>query len=100
MLLGLRYEELSWDFAKPSTTDDIDCMPCIFIQVSGGQSGQSVLVKEIFKTFKLNALFWFKMILTCSMHLNELTEFSKARVKCTHKQKNIQQPNFKITTSH
>lgn len=34
LLLGLRYEELSWDYAKPSTTEDIDCLPCIFIQVT------------------------------------------------------------------
>lgn len=39
LLLGLRYEELSWDFAKPSTTDDIDCLPCIFIQVSSLVNG-------------------------------------------------------------
>lgn len=33
LLLGLRYDELSWDLAKPSATDDPDCLPCIFIQV-------------------------------------------------------------------
>uniref|UniRef100_A0A1B0C9K7 Putative 26s proteasome regulatory complex subunit n=1 Tax=Lutzomyia longipalpis TaxID=7200 RepID=A0A1B0C9K7_LUTLO len=32
LILGLRYEELSWDFAKPSSADDPECMPCIFIQ--------------------------------------------------------------------
>lgn len=34
LLLGLKYEELSWDLAKPSSTDDPDCLPCIFIQVN------------------------------------------------------------------
>lgn len=34
LLLGLKYEELSWDLAKPSATDDPDCLPCIFIQVN------------------------------------------------------------------
>lgn len=36
LLLGLKYEELSWDFAKPSAIDDPDCLPCIFIQVHFG----------------------------------------------------------------
>ena len=36
LLLGLRYEELSWDYAKPSSADDPDCLPCIFIQVCFG----------------------------------------------------------------
>lgn len=33
LLLGLRYEEFSWDLAKPSS-DDTECLPCIFLEVS------------------------------------------------------------------
>nr|CAD7578515.1 unnamed protein product [Timema californicum] len=32
LLLGLKYEEMSWDFAKPSQEDNLECLPCIFIQ--------------------------------------------------------------------
>lgn len=33
LLLGLRYEEFSWDFAKPNNPDDPECLPCIFLEV-------------------------------------------------------------------
>lgn len=33
LLLGLRYEELSWDYGRPSI-DDPECLPCIFLEVS------------------------------------------------------------------
>lgn len=34
LLLGLRYEEFSWDFAKPNNPDDPECLPCIFLEVT------------------------------------------------------------------
>lgn len=34
LLLGLRYEDMSWDYAKPSASDDPECLTCIFLQVS------------------------------------------------------------------
>ena len=34
ILLGLKLEELSWDYAKPSQENNDDCLPCLFIQVS------------------------------------------------------------------
>lgn len=34
LLLGLRYEEFSWDFAKPNNPDDPECLPCIFLEVN------------------------------------------------------------------
>ncbi|XP_031634158.1 FERM domain-containing protein 8 [Contarinia nasturtii] len=39
LLLGLKYDELSWDLAKPSATDDPDCLPCIFIQFDAVENG-------------------------------------------------------------
>lgn len=34
LLLGLKYEDFSWDFGKPPTvSDDPECLPCLFIQV-------------------------------------------------------------------
>ena len=34
LLLGLKYEDLSWDFGKPpNASDDPECLPCLFIQV-------------------------------------------------------------------
>jgi hypothetical protein len=33
ILLGLKLEELSWDYAKPSQENNDDCLPCLFIQV-------------------------------------------------------------------
>lgn len=32
-MLGLKYEDISWDFGKPSVMDDPECMPCVFLQV-------------------------------------------------------------------
>jgi hypothetical protein len=32
ILLGLKHEELSWDYAKPSQENNEDCLPCLFIQ--------------------------------------------------------------------
>lgn len=41
-LLGLKFEDLSWDFAKPSQEDNPDCLPCIFIQFRVVENGMRV----------------------------------------------------------
>lgn len=68
LLLGLRYEELSWDFAKPSTTDDLDCLPCIFIQVSRavwlGMKIHTNYFKCGFKLFYINVIRGFRKSIT------------------------------------
>ncbi|KRT80885.1 FERM domain containing protein, partial [Oryctes borbonicus] len=42
LLLGLRYEELSWDYARPSKEDDPNCFPCIFLQFIVVENGARV----------------------------------------------------------
>ncbi|XP_021710822.1 uncharacterized protein LOC5569452 [Aedes aegypti] len=39
LLLGLKYEELSWDYAKPSNVNDPECMQCIFLQFAAVENG-------------------------------------------------------------
>ncbi|XP_046401488.1 FERM domain-containing protein 8 isoform X2 [Ischnura elegans] len=53
MLLGLKYEELSWDFAKPSRDDDPDCLPCLFLQFMVLENGARV--SKILQVFSKQA---------------------------------------------
>lgn len=41
MLLGLLYEELSWDIGLPSD-DSEDCLPCLFLQFMVVENGLRV----------------------------------------------------------
>ncbi|KAG8233786.1 hypothetical protein J437_LFUL003858, partial [Ladona fulva] len=54
MLLGLKYEELSWDFAKPSRDDDPDCLPCLFLQFMVLENGTRV--SKILQVFSKQAV--------------------------------------------
>ena len=51
MLLGLKFEELSWDYAKPSQENNEDCLPCLFLQFCAIENGRRVskILQEIFK---------------------------------------------------
>ncbi len=42
ILLGLKLEELSWDYAKPSQENNEDCLPCLFIQFCVFEGGRRV----------------------------------------------------------
>ena len=42
ILLGLKFEELSWDYAKPSQENNEDCLPCLFIQFCVIENGRRV----------------------------------------------------------
>lgn len=42
LLLGLRYEDLSWDYARPSREDDPYCLPCLFLQFMIVENGARV----------------------------------------------------------
>lgn len=42
ILLGLKLEELSWDYAKPSQENNEDCLPCLFIQFCVIENGRRV----------------------------------------------------------
>ena len=42
VLLGLKYTEMSWDFAKPLRDNDPDCLPCLFLQFAVSEGGMRV----------------------------------------------------------
>uniref|UniRef100_A0A146L8J5 FERM domain-containing protein 8 n=2 Tax=Lygus hesperus TaxID=30085 RepID=A0A146L8J5_LYGHE len=54
LLVGLRYEELSWDFAKPSQEDNPDCLPCLFLQFRVVENGTHV--SKILQIFSKQAV--------------------------------------------
>lgn len=54
LLLGLKYEELSWDFAKPSQEDNPDCLPCLFLQFRVLENGTRV--SKILQVFSKQAV--------------------------------------------
>ncbi|XP_068152917.1 LOW QUALITY PROTEIN: uncharacterized protein Bili [Drosophila tropicalis] len=53
LLLGLRYEDLSWDYAKPSATDDPECLTCIFLQFDAVENG--IQVSKLVQVFSKQA---------------------------------------------
>lgn len=42
VLLGLLYEELSWDIGLPSDESNEDCLPCLFLQFMVVENGLRV----------------------------------------------------------
>ncbi|CAH1393403.1 unnamed protein product [Nezara viridula] len=54
LLVGLKYEELSWDFAKPSQEDNPDCLPCLFLQFRVVENGTKV--SKILQIFSKQAV--------------------------------------------
>lgn len=53
VLLGLRYEDLSWEFARPSREDDPNCLPCLFLQFMVVENGTRV--SKILQVFSRQA---------------------------------------------
>ncbi|KAI8044248.1 hypothetical protein M5D96_000399 [Drosophila gunungcola] len=53
LLLGLRYEDLSWDYAKPSASDDPECLTCIFLQFDAVENG--IQVSKLMQIFSKQA---------------------------------------------
>lgn len=53
MLLGLKYEEMSWEFARPSKEDDPNCLPCLFLQFMVVENGARV--SKILQVFSRQA---------------------------------------------
>ncbi|XP_055905531.1 FERM domain-containing protein 8 [Eupeodes corollae] len=53
LLLGLRYEDLSWDFAKPSASDDPECQTCIFLQFDAVENG--IQISKLMQIFSRQA---------------------------------------------
>ncbi|XP_040575680.1 putative FERM domain-containing protein FRMD8P1 [Lepeophtheirus salmonis] len=54
ILLGLKLEELSWDYAKPSQENNEDCLPCLFIQFCVIENGRRV--SKILQIFSRQAV--------------------------------------------
>lgn len=54
VLLGLKFEELSWDYAKPSQENNEDCLPCLFIQFCVIENGRRV--SKILQVFSRQAV--------------------------------------------
>ncbi|XP_060534526.1 putative FERM domain-containing protein FRMD8P1 isoform X2 [Cylas formicarius] len=53
ILLGLRYEEFSWEYARPTREDNPDCLPCLFIQFLVSENGTRV--SKILQVFSKQA---------------------------------------------
>ena len=53
LLLGLRYEEFSWDYARPSKEDDPNCLSCLFLQFVVTENGTRV--SKILQVFSRQA---------------------------------------------
>ncbi len=52
--MGLKLEELSWDYAKPSQETNEDCLPCLFIQFCVIENGRRV--SKILQIFSRQAV--------------------------------------------
>lgn len=53
MVLGLRYEEFSWDCSKPCREDNPDSLPCLFVQFMVVENGARV--SKILQVFSRQA---------------------------------------------
>lgn len=60
MLLGLKYEELSWEYARPSKEDDPNCLPCLFLQFMVVENGARV--SKILQVFSRQACLMDRLI--------------------------------------
>ena len=74
VLLGLKFEELSWDYAKPSQENNEDCLPCLFIQFCVIENGRRVSKILQVKEDSLT-------ISDSSLHLLHLQVFSRQAVQ-------------------
>ncbi|ROT74768.1 hypothetical protein C7M84_006722, partial [Penaeus vannamei] len=46
VLLSLRYDELSWDYARPSNERNLHCLPCLFLQFAVVENG--IVLRRLF----------------------------------------------------
>lgn len=71
MVLGLRYEEFSWDCSKPSREDNPDCLPCLFIQFGVVENGARV--SKMLQVFSRQATLMDTLINSYVSQLNSKT---------------------------
>ncbi|KAK4884490.1 hypothetical protein RN001_000761 [Aquatica leii] len=69
VLLGLRYEDLSWDYARPSKEDDLNCLPCLFLQFMVVENGSRV--SKILQIFSRQASLMDALISTFVQQLKQ-----------------------------
>ncbi|KAF5305045.1 hypothetical protein FQA39_LY09307 [Lamprigera yunnana] len=69
VLLGLRYEELSWDYARPSKENDPNCLPCLFLQFPAVENGSRV--SKILQVFSRQASLMDSLIKTFVQQLKQ-----------------------------
>uniref|UniRef100_A0A1S4MXK8 FERM domain-containing protein 8 n=1 Tax=Pediculus humanus subsp. corporis TaxID=121224 RepID=A0A1S4MXK8_PEDHC len=62
LLLGLKYKDMSWDYAKPSQENNPDCLPCLFIQFIVLENGTRV--SKILQVFSKQAVMMDTLIST------------------------------------
>ncbi|XP_050531247.1 putative FERM domain-containing protein FRMD8P1 [Daktulosphaira vitifoliae] len=62
LLLGLKYQDFSWEFAKPSQENNEHCLPCIFLQFLILENGARV--SKILQVFSKQAVMMDALI-TC-----------------------------------
>lgn len=53
ILLGVRFEEFSWEYARPSKEEEPDCLPCLFVQFMVVENGARV--SKILQVFSRQA---------------------------------------------
>ncbi|KAF4518167.1 hypothetical protein B566_EDAN007858 [Ephemera danica] len=80
VLLGLRYEEMSWEYARPSQEDSPDCLPCLFIQFMVLENGARV--SKVLQVFSKQAVMMDALISTFVDRLKQKTADEVDRPMC------------------
>jgi len=62
-LLGLLYEDMSWQYAEPKDKDNKNALPCIFLQFKDKENGQQVT--KVLQVFSREAVLMSSMIGAC-----------------------------------
>ena len=78
ILLGLKLEELSWDYAKPSQENNEDCLPCLFIQFCVIENGRRV--SKILQIFSRQAVQMDALIATFVDELKQRAQVKSVKI--------------------
>lgn len=80
-MLGLRYEELSWDYGQPSI-EDPECLPCIFLEFDAVENG--INVTKLIQIFTKQADMIDALISHFTEQLRRRKENNEAEAASTH----------------
>ncbi|XP_023021197.1 FERM domain-containing protein 8 Bili [Leptinotarsa decemlineata] len=75
ILLGLKFEEFSWEYARPSMEEDPNCLPCLFLQFMVVENGARV--SKILQVFSRQASLMDKLITVFVGQLKSADETDK-----------------------